>query len=86
MGIINGIDYAVWNTATDSFLNFNFDKNNIEEGKLLNKKQLCNSFGFDPQLPLIIFIGRLVIEKAADVLPDALKNALEKHHLQRSEA
>ena len=32
-------------------------------------------FGLDPEKPLITFIGRLVGEKAADVLPEAIRNS-----------
>ncbi len=68
-GIINGIDYEVWNPKTDSYLDDNFSLQNMAQGKLANKKSLCKEFGFDEQLPLFIFIGRLVAEKAADILP-----------------
>lgn len=81
-GIINGIDYSVWNPSSDPLLNVHFDSNNLDEGKLLNKRILCETFKFDEQLPLIIFIGRLVHEKSADLLPEALKRALEKYHGQ----
>ena len=36
-------------------------------------------FGLDPEKPLISFIGRLVGEKAADVLPDAIRNSIYQH-------
>lgn len=78
-GIINGIDYAVWNPSTDPLIQFNFDEQNFVQGKEQNKKYLCNEFGFEEQLPLIIFIGRLVGEKAADLLPEALRIAFEKY-------
>jgi starch synthase len=37
-------------------------------------------FGLDPDKPLITFIGRLVGEKAADILPDAIRNSIYQHH------
>jgi starch synthase len=78
-GIINGIDYEVWNPKTDTYILDNFTVKDAEEGKELNKKKLCDDFGFDRHLPLVIFIGRLVAEKAADLLPEAISNALVKH-------
>ena len=36
-------------------------------------------FGLDPDKPLITFIGRLVGEKAADVLPDAIRSSIYHH-------
>ena len=41
----------------------------------MNKEKLCNDFGFDASLPLFVFIGRLVGEKAADLLPEAIIRA-----------
>ncbi len=49
-----------------------FSIENVAEGKLLNKQILCDQSNFDVNNPLIVFIGRLVGEKAADVLPDSI--------------
>ncbi len=78
-GIINGIDYVVWNPLTDTYILDNFSINDTTEGKALNKKKLCNDFGLQYDLPLFVFIGRLVGEKAADLLPEALSNALSMY-------
>ncbi len=75
-GIINGIDYAVWNPSTDTYILDNFFVKDVTEGKALNKKKLCDDFDLQQNLPLFVFIGRLVGEKAADLLPEALRNAL----------
>lgn len=77
-GIINGIDYAVWDPAIDTYILSNFSTNKIKEGKQLNKKKLCDDFGFDINLPLFVFIGRLVGEKAADLLPEAISRAFDQ--------
>ena len=74
-GIINGIDYAVWDPVTDTYILDNYSVKDAEAGKELNKKKLCDDFGFKPALPLFVFIGRLVGEKAADVLPEAINMA-----------
>jgi len=78
-GIINGIDYEVWNPATDPLLIENFSIANFEEGKQKNKAALCKEFNFDENLPLFIFIGRLVNEKAADLLPGAIQWAFAQY-------
>ena len=39
---------------------------------------LCERYHLDVNKPLIVFIGRLVHEKAADVLPGAIQYALDK--------
>jgi starch synthase len=76
-GIINGIDYAVWNPLTDTYILDNFSVEDADAGKSLNKKKLCADFGFDITLPLFVFIGRLVGEKAADLLPAAINTAFD---------
>ena len=78
VGIINGIDYAVWNPETDTYILDNFSVKDADAGKLLNKKKLCDDFGFDISLPLFVFIGRLVGEKAADLLPAAISRAFNQ--------
>ena len=78
-GIINGIDYKVWNPNTDTFILDNFSVKDYAEGKALNKKKLCDDFELDKTLPLFVFIGRLVQEKAADLLPEAINNALKMY-------
>lgn len=42
----------------------------------MNKQALSKEFGLNPDNPLFIFIGRLVGEKAADILPDAILSSL----------
>lgn len=79
VGILNGIDSEVWNPETDPMLDFNYGIENADEGKQFAKEKLCNQFNLDPQKPLFAFIGRLVKEKGADILPDAIYNALTKY-------
>lgn len=80
VGILNGIDADVWNPVSDNYLIKNYDDHLVKEGKQKNKKELAGQFGLDPDKPLIAFIGRLVGEKAADILPDAIRNSIYQHH------
>ena len=80
IGILNGIDAEVWDPATDSLIVRNYDDHHVKEGKRKNKKELAGMFGLDPDKPLFAFIGRLVGEKAADVLPHAIRNSIYQHH------
>ncbi len=76
VGILNGIDNEVWNPETDTYLTNNFSVKGVTAGKKKNKKKICEEYGLDETLPLFVFIGRLVGEKAADILPNAFKNVL----------
>jgi starch synthase len=72
VGILNGIDSDVWDPATDHYIEHDYSIDTVEEGKQANKQVLCERFNLDLNKPLVVFIGRLVDEKAADVLPDSI--------------
>ena len=78
-GILNGIDSQVWNPSTDTLIYANFELSNVQNGKNENKKKLCRDFGLNSQLPLFVFIGRLVGEKAADILPEAIQRSFHQY-------
>lgn len=78
-GILNGIDYSVWDPEKDTYILDNFSLKDLKEGKALNKKKLCDDLDFDLQYPLFVFIGRLVAEKAADLLPAAINQAYKEY-------
>jgi starch synthase len=77
-GILNGIDTAVWNPEIDTYILDNFSLKDAAAGKKLNKKKLCEDFNLNSKLPLFIYIGRLVAEKAADLLPQAITDAISQ--------
>ena len=76
IGILNGIDNAVWDAQTDTYILDNFSVKDADAGKKLNKKKLCDDFGLDEEKPLFVFIGRLVGEKAAELLPQAINDSI----------
>ncbi len=78
VGILNGIDTEVWNPATDPMVTYHYDTTNVLIEKKKNKNVLCAKYNLDVNKPLIVFIGRLVGEKAADVLPGAIQHAMDK--------
>ena len=75
-GVLNGIDTEVWNPSKDKMIVKGFNVRTLESGKKANKEELCRVFNLDPTKPLYTFIGRLVGEKGADLLPDIFYNAL----------
>lgn len=79
VGILNGIDVDVWNPETDDYLIKNYKASSLLSGKNANKKYLCEQYHFDLDKPLIAFIGRLVGEKGADLLPEAFRDILQKN-------
>lgn len=79
-GILNGIDTDVWNPENDVYIEENFSEENFKKKKAINKKVLCDQFNLDEDKPLIVFIGRLVGEKAADLLPSAISDSI--YHME----
>lgn len=76
IGVLNGIDTEVWNPQKDKMIAKSYNVRTLESGKKENKEELCRVFNLDASKPLYTFIGRLVGEKGADLLPDIFYNAL----------
>jgi starch synthase len=76
-GIVNGVDYKIWNPEIDERLPFHYTVEDLT-GKLENKKVLLNKFEikFDEHSPLIGIISRLVSQKGFDIIADALTELL----------
>lgn len=81
IGILNGIDTGVWNPETDPFIIENYTIPTVEKGKKANKKWLCTKFNLDENKPLFAFIGRLVGEKGAELLPEVFSKVLKKNEV-----
>lgn len=79
IGILNGIDTEIWNPKTDKMLEVNYDLKDFKKGKFKNKELLCKQYNLDVSKPLFTFIGRLVEEKGADLLPEICNLALLNH-------
>ena len=80
-GIINGIDTEVWNPKTDPMIaeRYSLRATRTTETKQKNKQTLCATFGLTDDKPLISFIGRLVLEKGADLLAEAIRKSIIAH-------
>lgn len=78
VGIVNGIDSQVWDPETDTMIAGNYTVKSIAK-KQVNKEALCKRFNLDSSLPLISFIGRLVNDKGADLLAEAINRAINEH-------
>lgn len=77
-GIINGIDTQVWNPREDKFIAANLEDDKISAFKQKNKQALVKYFNIDINRPIFTFIGRLVGEKGAEIIPDLVRKYLYK--------
>jgi starch synthase len=78
-GILNGIDSHIWDANTDPMITLHYDAKQVTTGKQGNKATICTRFELDVEKPLISFIGRLVVEKGADLLATALEQSINAH-------
>lgn len=80
-GILNGLDYDVWNPAVDPMLPGRFSANDTA-GKRICRRFLLREFSL-PQapLPLISFIGRIDRQKGVDLILSSLPLIKERFML-----
>jgi len=77
-GILNGLDYEVWNPATDRAITVNYDVDSLDlrvENKLALQREAELSAGSD--IPLIGIISRLADQKGFDILAEASDQLME---------
>lgn len=74
-GIVNGIDYSLWDPATDTevFERYTFGTiMNRQKNKTAIQKEL--GLKVDPEIPLLSLIGRLDRQKGIDIVIDSMKD------------
>ena len=80
-GIVNGIDYDIWNTATDARLYENYDITNVVEKKKENKRKLQEELGMvqDENKFVIGLVSRLTDQKGLDLVNAILPQIMDEH-------
>jgi starch synthase len=83
IGIANGVDYSVWNPATDSFLAARYDAEDVTN-KLRCKGALQSELGMpvDAAVPLVASVGRMVEQKGTDLVAAATGKLLRDTEAQ----
>lgn len=77
-GILNGIDTAAWNPATDPSLVQNYSTNTIHMRRI-NKQAVADQFGLDGvDGPLFCVVSRLTGQKGMDLLLQAVDGLVEQ--------
>jgi len=77
-GIINGVDYSVWNPGVDKFIAENYDEKDLS-GKVKCKKDLADSMGikYNAKRPIMAMITRLAEQKGIDLVVNIMKDILK---------
>ena len=80
-GIVNGIDYDIWNTSTDSRLYANYDITDVLDKKKENKRKLQEELGLeqDDHKFVIGLISRLTDQKGLDLVNAILPQIMDEH-------
>lgn len=75
-GIVNGVDYRIWDPATDPHLPKNYDERSVVEGKAACKAALQAELGLPAaaDVPLVGLIGRLVDQKGIDLVAEVVQD------------
>jgi starch synthase len=68
-GILNGIDYDIYNPENDNVIYKNYGKNNLKS-KVINKKKLQQHLGLriNEKVPMIGIVSRLTHQKGMDLI------------------
>ncbi|MCI0607329.1 glycogen synthase [bacterium] len=76
-GILNGLDYDVWNPATDMHLAKNFNVETLDT-RIQNKRELQKKLGLPVQdhIPMLSIVSRLDHQKGFDIAGGALHAVL----------
>lgn len=72
-GILNGLDYSVWDPQKDRYIAQSFSLKNME-GKAVDKEDLQKSCGLlkDKNIPVLGIVSRLAQQKGFDILAQSL--------------
>lgn len=73
VGILNGVDYEVWDPSVDPLLPHNYDVRDLS-GKEACKRELCRRLGLKPQGggALVGMVSRMVDQKGFDILLEGM--------------
>ncbi len=79
-GIINGLDYDVWNPKDDHFLDFPYGPSDANEQKMKNKLvvQAAMDLPLKEKIPAFGFVGRLCVQKGLDILLESVDSMVEQ--------
>jgi len=69
-GIVNGIDYDVWNPETDPLIDYHFNARNFRKEKIKNKRALQRELGLEQNDSafMIGIVSRLTDQKGFDLI------------------
>lgn len=83
VGIVNGVDYGVWNPATDSNLVARYDaEDTANKARCKGAVQKELGLPLDAEAPLLVCVGRVVEQKGSDLVAEAVARLLRASDTQ----
>jgi starch synthase len=77
-GVLNGLDYEMWNPASDPLIPHHYDVGRLEQ-KYENKRAMRQQLWLqDADKPIVAFVGRLDSQKGVHLIRHALFYALQR--------
>lgn len=82
-GVINGLDYSIFNPRTDPDIWVHYDKNSLIE-KTKNKIAFQKEFGLkqDGNIPMLSFVGRFSFQKGLTLIKQVMETLLQHLNFQ----
>jgi starch synthase len=80
-GILNGVDYQIWNPATDSKIAAHYTPERLE-GKVACRRDMLHAFGVSnlpDETPVVGMVSRLATQKGFDLLAQAFDQLLQEN-------
>jgi starch synthase len=79
-GIVNGVDYRIWNPATDPHIAMSYDVETVGQRKPRCKAALQRRFGLteEARTPVVGMVARLVEQKGLDLVGRAAEALLQQ--------
>lgn len=83
-GVLNGIDVDQYNPETDRYIARNFNADNFQTQRIINKRTLQSNTGLPVRddVPLIGVVSRIVWQKGFDLLIPAIRQLLAEEDVQ----
>jgi starch synthase len=83
-GIINGVDYTVWNPEVDTMIPAQFNADNWRDGKAVCKAKLQEELGLPvrPDTPVIGLVGRLASQKGWNLVAEVMQKWVHQTDVQ----
>lgn len=80
-GIVNGVDYDVYNPSTDGYIYDRYSINNFADAKRWNKEKLQRELGLEQNVNkfMIGIISRLTNQKGLDLVNTVMNRIIDEH-------